>query len=58
VFREAAFRFAATEGVGVDAISHLAVVVLAVGCSDRELLEEQFPEMLFSRSVVMAMGNP
>jgi ppGpp synthetase/RelA/SpoT-type nucleotidyltranferase len=55
-FRDAAFRFAATEGLAVDSVSHLGLVVLAVGATDPSLVKERFPEMLFSPAIAEALG--
>lgn len=56
-FRDACFRFAATEGIAVDSISHLGLVVLAVGATKPRLLIEQFPDMVFSPAVAAAIEN-
>jgi ppGpp synthetase/RelA/SpoT-type nucleotidyltranferase len=55
-FRDAAFRFAATEGVAMDSISHLGLIVVAVAATRPTLLMEQFPEMVFSPGVIAAIG--
>jgi ppGpp synthetase/RelA/SpoT-type nucleotidyltranferase len=53
-FKDAVLDFAAMEGIAPAATSHLAVVVLAVAVSKPALLQQQFPEMLFSPSVSVA----
>lgn len=54
-FREVAFRFAAAEGIAVGAISHLALIVLAVGSTQPALVKTRFPEMLFSPALISAL---
>ncbi len=53
-FRDALLRFAAIEGIAAEAASHLAVVVLAIAVTKPLLLEQQFPEIVFSPSVAAA----
>jgi hypothetical protein len=54
-FQEACATFAAREGIAVSSISHLALVVLAAGAANPTLVTEQFPEMVFSPSVIAAI---
>jgi len=53
-FRDAVVRFAALEGVAADMVSHLAIVVLAVGITKPRLLRQEFPEIVFSPTVASA----
>lgn len=51
-FRRLVTQFAALEGIEPDQTGHLALVVIALAVVRPSILQRQFPEMLFSRSIL------
>ena len=56
-FRQMATAFAAMEGIEPEQAAHLALVVMAVAVERPSILQHQFPEMLFSPSIVSVTGS-
>lgn len=56
MFRSSRFRyilhtFAALHGIGIDEVSHLAAVVLAVVAKDPRIVHQHFPEMIYDPTI-------
>jgi ppGpp synthetase/RelA/SpoT-type nucleotidyltranferase len=50
-FRYILHTFAALQGIGVDKVSHLAAVVLALVVKDPRIVNHHFPEMMFDPAI-------
>jgi ppGpp synthetase/RelA/SpoT-type nucleotidyltranferase len=54
-FRRAVDTFASGQGIGSEAVSHLAVVVLAVALKDLPMMQRHFPEFTHDPSLALVL---
>jgi ppGpp synthetase/RelA/SpoT-type nucleotidyltranferase len=56
-FRGAIVKFASIESIAPETASHLAVVVVAIAVSNPRLLQQEFPEIVFSPAVTAVVKS-